>query len=173
VDTLLKLMQEHAIEWRQIERIDVELAHKAVHIVDANPLWTHNIQYILAVAAHEGHIAMKHFFPEWTARADLTDLAAKVHLCGNDRLQQRFPVKKAAIVTIKTARGTYTGELDSPIGNPTAPLAPADLRAKFMSLATIVLDQAAAELLWTQLAVIERAANLDDITALLATKPKS
>ena len=159
--------------WSRNTPSNVELAHKAVHIVDGNPLWTHNIQYILAVAAHEGHIAMKHFSSEWTGRPDIAELAAKVHVRGNDRLQQRFPVKKAAIVTVKTARGTYTGELDSPIGNPTAPLAPADLRAKFMSLATVVLDQPSAETLWARLVSIEQAANLEGVTELLATKPKS
>ena len=173
VDTLLRLVAEHAIDWRAIERIDVELAHKALPIVDANPLWTHNIQYILAVAAQQGHIAMKHFSPEWTGRADLAALAAKVFVKGNDRLQQRFPVKKAAIVTIKTAQGSYSGELDSPIGNPSAPLAPDDLRAKFMSLATVVLDQAAADLLWSRLSAIEQAPDLDGVIALMGTTPKN
>lgn len=173
VDTLLRLVKEHAIEWREIERIDVELAHKAVPIVDRNPLWTHNIQYILAVAAQQGHIAMKHFSPEWTGRADLTALAAKVNVQGNDRLQQRFPVKKAAIVVIKTTRGTFSGELDSPIGNPSAPLTPADLHSKFMSLATVVLDETLAATLWDRLAAIEHAPGMDAVTTILGTRPRA
>ena len=171
VDTLLSLITEHAIDWREIERIDVELAHKAVPIVDANPLWTHNIQYVLALAAHEGYIAMQHFAPEWTARHDIAELARKVHVKGSDRLQQRFPVKKAAVVTITTAKDKFTGELDSPVGNPAAPLAPADLRAKFMSLATAVLDTAGAEALWTALTSIEQAHDLSGVLPLLGRKP--
>jgi 2-methylcitrate dehydratase PrpD len=95
-----------------------------------------------------------------------------VHVKGSDRLQQRFPVKKAAVVTITTANDKFAGELDSPVGNPAAPLAPADLRAKFMSLATAVLDTAGAEALWTALTSIEQARDLSGVLALLSRKPQ-
>ncbi len=173
VDSLLALMQEHALSFKQIERIDVELAHKALPIVDANPLWTHNIQYVLALAAHQGYIGVQHFSPEWTGRREIAELARKVHAKGNDRLQRRFPVKKAAIVTITACGSTYTRELDSPIGNPTAPLTPADLRAKFMSLATEVLKPRDAEMLWSTLSSIDTAPNLDGVFPLLCQKPQS
>ena len=173
VDSLLALMKERAISWKQIERVDVELAHKALPVVDNNPLWTHNIQYVLALAAHQGYVGVQHFSPEWTGNREIAELARKVHAKGNDRLQKRFPVKKAAIVTVTAGNRTYTRELDSPIGNPDAPLAPSDLRAKFMSLATEVLSEQDAEALWTFLSPIDQAPDLNSLFPLLGQKPKS
>lgn len=173
VDSLLALIKEHSIQFNQIERIDVELAHKAVPIIDNNPLWTHNIQYVLALAAHEGYVGVQHFSPEWTGNRDIANLARKVTVRGNDRLQLRFPVKKASIVNITVGGRTYTRELDSPIGNPTAPLAAADLRAKFMGLAQEVLSRPDAESLWDMLATVDKAPTLEGILSLAGKSPQA
>jgi 2-methylcitrate dehydratase PrpD len=173
VDSLLDLIKEHGIDWKQIDRIAVELAHKALPIIDNNPLWTHNIQYVMALAAHEGYVGVQHFSPQWTENRDIANLATKVTVKGNDRLQLRFPVKKASIVAISAAGRTFTRELDSPIGNPEAPLAAADLRAKFMGLAQEVLSEPDAESLWNMLSTVDKAPSIEGVLALAGKSPRT
>ena len=71
--------------------------------VDGNPLWTHNIQYVLAVAAGHRQIVLEHFTAEWTDRPAVLELAARVEVEASDELQSRFPEQNGAVVTVTTA----------------------------------------------------------------------
>lgn len=172
VDALLTILEQNNLSAGDIEKIDVQLAHKAVPIINGNPLWTHNIQYVLALAAHERYIGVFHFSPEWTSRPDIAALASKVTVSGNDVLQSRFPSKKGAIVSVTAKGKTVTLEVESPVGNPNNPLSAADLRGKFNGLAEAVLDKADTDKLWTLLADIDKAPSLGDLFAFLRKTPR-
>jgi hypothetical protein len=49
-------------------------------MIDGNPLWTHNIQYVMAVASREGAIGRRHFNAEWTGNAEILEQAGRVGL---------------------------------------------------------------------------------------------
>ena len=134
----------------------MRLAHGAVAMIDGNPLWTHNIQYVLAVAAREGRIGREHFGAGWTGNPEILGLAARVRLSGSDELQTRFPGSQGAIVTITTASGTHTLQRDIPAGSPDQPLSDAELRTKFDGLVGPVLAAQARADLWKALSSLER-----------------
>lgn len=164
IDALFALMTEHGFTWQEIDAIDVQLAHDAVPIIDNNPLWTANIQYILAVAAHEGIVMREYFSDEWTSNPELTQIAAKVTVRGNDELSQFFPEKKGAIVTVTTTGGdTYTQRYPAPHGNPGEPLTDDEVRGKFSNLAGAVLSKERVDALWSLLSDFE---NQDDTAEL-------
>jgi 2-methylcitrate dehydratase PrpD len=152
IDALLTVMREHGLTPQDIETVDVQLAHGAVPIIDNNPLWTANIQYILAVAAREGNVTREMFADEWTSDAELTAFMQRVSVRGSDDLDQYFPEKKGAIVTVTTRAGeTHSQRYPAPHGNPGEPLTDDELRGKFDNLARAVLDERRSDELWSLL----------------------
>jgi 2-methylcitrate dehydratase PrpD len=148
VDALLGLMRDKGFGFADIDRIDVELPHGSASVLDGNTLWTHNIQYVLALAAHEGWVGRQHFGREWTEHAGVRALADRVSVLGSDSLQRNFPEFKSAIVAV-TARGSlHVAERDAPRGSPAHPLADEEVRDKFEHLADEVLGPDAVAQLW-------------------------
>jgi 2-methylcitrate dehydratase PrpD len=165
IDALLILQEQHGIAAPDISGIDVRLAHGAVAMIDGNPLWTHNIQYVLAVAAREGRIGREHFGAGWTGNPEILGLAARVRLSGSDELQTRFPGSQGAIVTITTGSGTHTLQRDIPAGSPDQPLSDAELRTKFDGLVGPVLAAQARADLWKALSSLERQQSIRGLLA--------
>jgi 2-methylcitrate dehydratase PrpD len=151
LDLLFAIRDRHGVDWADIQSIDVQLAHQAVPIIDGNPLWTHNIQYILAVAAREGFVGPQHFSEKYTTDEILLDLAGKVTVRGNDELQSRYSALKGAIVEVVTSSGSFVDHRIAPIGSPTCPLTFNELQNKFRRLARTALSADTTEYLWTVL----------------------
>jgi 2-methylcitrate dehydratase PrpD len=152
VDAMLAVQAKHGIRWEDISGVDLLVAHNAVEMIDGNPLWTHNVQYILALTAHEGAVRPEHFTAEWTTNRQILGLAAQVRVRGDDTLQSRFPARKGAILTVRTAAGAVTQECQMPVGNPEIPLDQAEVRSKFCGLARTVLPADRVAALWALLA---------------------
>jgi 2-methylcitrate dehydratase PrpD len=171
VDAVLDLMDEHGLAATDLLSVDVQLAHDAVPGIDRNALWTHNIQYVLALAASERFVGLDHFTPAWTGHPGITELSNRVTVRGSDVLQSRFPEKKGAIVSLETTAGTVAKECEGPRGSPVRPLTQREIHDKFQRLATAVLDDDQARDLWLaveDLSFADRPAVLFEI---LATRP--
>ena len=169
VDGLLAIMDEHDLEAGDIQSIDVQLAHDALAMIDGNDLWTHNIQFIVALAAHEKSVQREHFVPEWTANGAILDLATRVVLTGNDALQQRFPGMQGAWLRLATTDGaSFEIEVPAPIGTPDQPMTPEVLKEKFDALAGSVLSGAQASRLWQLTAQLDELTDLSELFSLLA-----
>jgi 2-methylcitrate dehydratase PrpD len=163
IDALLGIMDDESLTFTDIDEIDVALAHNAVTVINNHPLWTHNIQYVLALAAHERWVGPDHFTEEWTTNPDISALKERVMLRGSDRLDIPFPAKKGAIVRVSSSLGEFERELEAPVGNPSAPLTDEALRNKFDGLASTVLSSGDSAALWDLLAKVE---SLNDTGAL-------
>jgi 2-methylcitrate dehydratase PrpD len=151
VDAVLELMEDPRVTFDAIQQIEVQLPVKAVPRVDGNRLWSHNIQYIVALAAHEGRVVLEHFTEEWTRHPEISRLAGKVTVLGSDELQRRFPERKGAIVTITTPAGKLARKVDAPRGSPGQPLTERELNHKYAHLAGAVLSEETAASLWDEL----------------------
>jgi 2-methylcitrate dehydratase PrpD len=174
VDAVLLLMAEAGLTFDRIEQIDVELPNGSATVVDGNVLWTHNIQYVLALAAHEGRVGLEHFGDEWTTNEDIAALAKRITVAGSDELQRRFPEFKSAIVTIRTNSGEFARQCDAPRGSPGYPLTATEIEDKFLHLAAPVLDPSSATRLWdlvTGAALAEPAAPVFDVLSSAAPLP--
>jgi 2-methylcitrate dehydratase PrpD len=162
-------MAEHALEAGDIQTIEVQLAHDALAMIDGNDLWTHNIQFILALAAHANSVQREHFVPEWTANGAILDLATRVALTGNDGLQQRFPGMQGAWLRLNADDGaSYETEVPAPIGTPDEPMTPEVLKDKFDALAGSVLSDAQVSRLWQLTSQLDELADLGELFSLLA-----
>ena len=152
LDLLLTMRAQHGFECADIQSVDIKLAHDAVPIIDNNPLWTHNIQFIVAVAVREGFVGPEHFTEKYTTDDELLTLARRVTVRGDDELQSRYSALKGAVLEVATSSGIFTAECRAPIGSPAAPLAEAELQGKFARLASTVLDECEIEHLWATVA---------------------
>jgi 2-methylcitrate dehydratase PrpD len=148
VDALLLLMANPAITAQSIQHIHIELPFKGAQRVDGNMLWTHNIQYVVAIAAFERHVALEHFTPEWTGNAEVQALAARVTVEGSVELDERFPEQKGARLTVTTADGEFVQQVDSPRGSPREPLTDAELKQKFEFLTGVAMSPENSAELW-------------------------
>jgi 2-methylcitrate dehydratase PrpD len=171
VDALIDLIEEHDFDAEEIRSIDVQLSHDAVPGIDRNALWTHNIQYVLALTAHERFVGLDHFTPAWTSNPAITELSNRVTVRGNDELQARFPAMKGAIVTVETSSGTFEKLCEGPRGSPVRPLAPREIEDKFRRLATAVLPRDVAGELWTTITTLAPEAPAESIIRVLAANP--
>lgn len=169
IDALLAILDEHELKPDEIERIDTEIAHKAVPIIDNNPLWTHNIQYVVAVTVFERQIWLEHFEDDWTTRPDVAALAKRVTVGGADDIQAAFPAAKGGRVTVTTRDGRQLVEHQPrPVGHPKAPLSDADLARKFRALAEGVIGAERASELLALLDRIDELGDLAQVFSLMA-----
>ena len=106
----------------------------------------------LARAAADPAVAPRAALIAGGAVHTFADLAARVRVRGDDLLQYRFPAKKGAILTVRTAGHAVTKECPMPVGNPDIPLGQAEIRDKFCGLAGTVLPAAQVTALWALLA---------------------
>ena len=171
IDAVLDLLGEMGFEPGAIESINVQLAHRAIRRIDGNPLLTHNIQYVIAIAVEEGSVAPVHFSEEWRSRGQIWDLAGRIHLQGNDDLDAAFPDKQGAIVTITAGGRSATKRADEPRGGPAQPLGRDELRDKFLQLAGPVLGERAAGEAWSRLSGADNGDLLSAVLAPVLSRP--
>lgn len=151
VDAMLLLLERQEVDFESIRHITIQLPHKAIPRIDGNALWSHNVQYVVALAAHQGRVTLEHFTEEWTTRPDIRELASRVTVRPSEDLDANFPEQKGAIVTVSTAAGEFVQRVDAPRGSPGHPLSEGELHEKFRYLAAAVLDAESAATLWSGL----------------------
>lgn len=165
VDGVLDILESTAIEPGEITSIEVELAHPAVPIVDGNALWTHNIQYVLALAAYERAITEDHFTDEWTSAPQIRELSKRVTVSGSDELDTRFPAAKGANVTVRANGATEHRHVEAPVGHPGRPLTPDVIAGKFRTLVGPSLGESRVDELFE---IVQRGtASVRDLTSML------
>jgi 2-methylcitrate dehydratase PrpD len=171
VAAFLDIRGAYQHDWAEIERIDVELAQGAIEIIDNSPLLIANVQYVLALGAHEGRIERRFFTdPRWTEDPGIAATRAKVVVHSNADIDRTFPAKKGAIVTVTTARDVFSQSFDSPPGSPLHPLSPTELHGKFTELACDVLTEAAAQRLWQLLDGFESVPDTGEFFEIIAAQ---
>jgi 2-methylcitrate dehydratase PrpD len=174
IDAVTAIRDEEAVRPEQIDRIDVYLANDALAATDHTPLLTHNLQYVVSVAATTGTVLPEHFGPAWTASPAVRDLAGRVVGHADPELQQRFPEYQSAIVVMQTPRGAIRRDVAMPLGGPGTPLGDAALRAKVAAMAGQVVSGASVDAV---LAAVGTDAGGPDVTALIsalaAAEPES
>jgi 2-methylcitrate dehydratase PrpD len=168
VDAIISIRDADGIRAEDVERVDVQLSHDALRMLDGTPLATHNIQYVLSIAMHEGRVGNDHFTAAWLADPSVARMTTRVHPTASDALQARVPRHKGAVVTVHTRDAVITRHVVAPRGNPEDPLTSTELHAKFRSLCQPVMGAAAADELWTLTTGVADHPSLQPVLDLLA-----
>lgn len=174
VDAALELRRTHRLTAERIAEVTVWTHQRAVAIDDPAPRSVEAAQYSLpytvAAALAGGDLGVAEMREERLRDARLLELAARVRLALDPRLDAMYPARRAARVEIRTTDGlkcerevlTIRGAADDP-------LTPQELDEKFRRLAGPVLGEAGTRRVLGVLRDIERYDDLSDLWAALET----
>jgi len=167
IDAMLAIGQQHRLAVEQIESIRVDTYQTALDVTgNFEPVTAFeakfSLPYVVAHALLYGAVRLNAFEPQRLADPALRALMARTRLNADADLSAKFPVVRAARVTV-TLRNGQVLEQFAPCrkGDPEAPLTDADLNDKFTELAAPVIGAQAARALLAQLWQMERHAVSD------------
>lgn len=117
IECALSLKDQHHLDARQIEHIDVEIFDVAFHIIgggdegDKSIVRTkeeadHSLPYLVAVALLDGNVAPEQYRSERIVREDVQRLLHRVTIQPNEKYSNRFPKEMPCRVTIFLRDGT-------------------------------------------------------------------
>ena len=168
LDGLTSILSDEAIVPDQIDRVDVRAPMSSYHVVDNNPLRSHCMQYILAVAANKGAVSFADIMSDLRLHdSGIKDLSERIFVTGDatfDRDAADTGQSVASTTTVTLRDGTtLTREVLNPLGSPANPLSAEALRAKFEVLTAAVLAPDRVRAIQDSVDHLE---SLDDVTVL-------
>lgn len=162
IDGALALQARMRIAAQEIDRIRVGSYRAALEVSGyENPVTPaearFSLKYVVATALVHGSVRLAASEPARMNDAATRDLMQRIDVAIDPELDAAFPRQRAARVAI-TARDGRKDEFLQPtrIGDPDAPLADADLDAKYLELASPVLGDASARALLAKLWRLEQ-----------------
>jgi 2-methylcitrate dehydratase PrpD len=173
VEALAHLLQAHGIAADDVQRVDAETYRIAAE--HAQTGWDDfasaqlSFGYLMALALRYRGIKLEHFADDVRRDPGLAALAAKVHVSAPAEIDRLYPQQRPARVTVTTARGQFTRQVEEALGSRQVPLDDAGLEAKFHGLVGPVLGEARAADLAKRLWDLDR---LDDVAPLAADLAK-
>jgi 2-methylcitrate dehydratase PrpD len=172
VNAILDLRERHGVGPADVDEIALHFPRGGAPIIDANPVRSHNAQYVLAVAMQDQQVRFDDLIVDRRlSEPALASLSEKVSVVHSVPLDPEFPDRYTSQVVLTLRGGRQVETLVTyPLGHPNNPLGPADLRAKAMRLAAPVVGAATAEALMAEVEGIEQAASIDALMALLRTE---
>ncbi len=171
IDGVLNLVREHNLQPGDIEGIDVEGFQATTMLVDYTPVNTvaaqYSIPFSIALALSYGRIGPGELIEANLQAPELLSLAARVKVSIAPDLDQLFPEKAAARVTLHTARGGFTTTVEYPRGDPSNPLSDAELEGKFRWLTVEVVGEERSQQLMEVVAHLEHLDSVKPLARLL------
>jgi 2-methylcitrate dehydratase PrpD len=170
LDALLKILGENGLEAEEIEGITVRFPARGAKLIDGSELKSHNIQYVLSVAAIRGRVTIGDILFEQYDEG-IWDLVDRVELVHDVELDSFFPEKMPTIVEVKTRSGKiYVERVDSTRGTPENPFSRSEVREKFLFLATTVINEDHAAKIMEVVDRLEFLPDVHELTELLCFK---
>lgn len=173
VEALMALRSEHKIDESAVQRIEVETYEIAAD--HAHTGWSDfasaqlSFPFIMALGLRFGRIDLSHFEDKVRRDESIASICERVHVSVSPELDRTYPDKRPARVTLRTAKGNFTREVDEALGSSTLPLDDAGLEKKFADLVGPVLGSAAARCLSERLWSIDTSR---DVTPLIEDTAK-
>ena len=173
IQATLALVQKHAIDPAQIERITNEtyntvkshFSNKDVSTVMAARV---SVPYCIAIAAVDGKLTQAQFAPSRINDPLLRQVLANTEIIADAELNKLYPDKFPARVTITLKNGTSFREtVLFPKGDPQDPLSADEIAAKFRGNAGARLGAARADELLQAMYALPQAENVARMSALL------
>lgn len=169
LDGLLDIMQADRIAPAEIAHVILRFPKSGYKVIDNNPLRSHCAQYVLALAAAKGRVEFYDILHDQRCDAQIKSLAEHIQVTGDEELDRTYPDVYRSIIEVVTHNGArYERDVTHPKGSPENPLSGEELRQKFVTLTSDVLDPARAEAIRETIDRIEELDEINTLTALLA-----
>ena len=167
LDAFLKIMEGRRLRAEEIEGITVRFPMSGATLIDRSELRSHNLQYVLSIAAHRGQVDFDDILFEQRS-GGIPELADKVTLIHDEDLDSFFPETMPTIVEVTTKDGsTFTERVDSAKGTPENPMTPGAVREKYNRLAETVVDEGDAEDIERTVDRLDRMGDVGELAELL------
>jgi 2-methylcitrate dehydratase PrpD len=173
IQATLAIVQKHAIDPAQIARITNEtyntvkthFSNKDVSTVMAARV---SVPYCIAISAIDGKLTQAQFSPARINDPLLREVLANTEVVADAALNELYPDKFPARVTIHLKSGaSFQETVLFPKGDPQDPLSAGELEAKFRDNVAAMLSPVRAGELLQAIYALPRAPNVDHLTALL------
>ena len=173
VEALIGILEQENIAGEEVER--VEVATYRIAAEHAATGWDDfasaqlSFPYLIALALKFRAVKFEHFADAVRRDPSLAAMARKLTVTAPPEVDRLYPQLRPARVTVATARGSHTRQVEEARGSRLLPLDDAALKAKFLDLAGPVLGPARArdlaERLWSLDAI-------DDVALLVESMAK-
>jgi 2-methylcitrate dehydratase PrpD len=141
LDAFFIIMHENNLAFDDIREVTVKVPAGALSQINGNELLTHNMQYVLAVAAVNGDITSDQFHQK-SNDPRVSDLSKRVKVIAEPKLEESLATKRSGIVNLITTSGKeFEQRVDDATGEPGNPLSQHKLEEKFINLAEQVLPK--------------------------------
>ena len=171
VDGLQQIMREEALEAGDIDRVTVRAPKSSYHVIDGNPLRSHNAQYVLSVVAHQGDVQFDDIVNDRREDPAVDALFHRIELLPDESLDAESAPGQQSVASITTVRtrsgGQYQRHVQFPLGAPQNPLSQQQLRAKFTRLTDGVISAHGAEQIMDAVVRLDEATDIGALTALM------
>ncbi len=160
IEAGLALQASHGIDPRAIDGIKVESFARTLQLNNEPHPRTleaaqYSVPFCLALALLEGEDSLLPMGEGALSHRAVTALAERVSVELASDLDAMFPGRVPARVEIGVQGRVYSASVLAPKGEPSNPMTPADLEAKFRTLAGPLLGDARAELLLSTIQALE------------------
>ncbi|MFC2075553.1 MmgE/PrpD family protein [candidate division KSB1 bacterium] len=140
LDAVITILEEGLIQPGEVETVEVETFAEAARLANYRPAtlegFQFSIPYTVAVALVVGKFTVQQMSEKYLDDSDVQQMADKVRITVDPRLDSMFPKKRPARVTVKTVDGkSITREVVNVHGEPGSDFAEAGVEEKFLSLA--------------------------------------
>ncbi len=142
LEALIAVVEAEGIASDEVQRVDVATYAIAAE-QDAHTRWDDfasaqlSFPYVTALALHFRRIDLAHFEDATRRDRALAALAQRLTVTAPPEIDRLYPRLRPARVTVTTARGAFTRQVDEALGSRLVPLDDAGLRAKFRGLVAL------------------------------------
>ena len=178
VDALIALRNEHDIDWRDVESVEVGVSQTGWNIIgDPEEEKQRPMSYVdgqfsmpfcAAVALRDGALTWDSYHTH-VGNPDTLDLCRRVRTIVDVRAEADFPDQMSGRATVTTAHGTYERYVRAPKGEPENFLSREELKAKFDGLSAPYMGANRRDALAEALLTIDEAGDVAEV--LRMTRP--
>ena len=174
IDAVLELKREHGLRAEQVQRVRHRTFVVGSRGSDRSPQTIqaakYSAPYTIALALRIGQNRREHYSMDLIRDPALADLASRIEVVPDAELEALYDEKWPSIVEVTTTDGrTLVARRDLPKGEPEHPVSDAELKAKFMSLATDAASEQRSEAIWAAIFALDEADDVCGLTSLLAS----
>lgn len=169
IDAVLALKTEHHFNPAEIKKIHVRLYSAALDLLEkVQPTSSYaakfSVPYCIATALLQDRVGLDDFHEEGIRDPTVRQLMSTVELERDAELDQVYPDKWPAIVTVETVTGKrHETRVDYPKGDPNNPMSRDELIEKFHTLTSRIIPETLRHLLIERCLTLDTLANLQTL----------
>src|SRR5262249_22311656 len=168
LDALLGLAADEKLTAGEVERIVLRFPRNGAHMIDGNPLKSHNARSILPVGLVSGRVLIDDILLDRTRHPEVARLGAAMQLVHDPALDAEYPARYTSVVELVTRDGRrLSRRVEAARGTAENPFTADEVCAKYREITRGVVPAPRAAAIGRLVDGIERAADLRRLAALL------